>query len=89
MLQQFIVLVLLIFFNHRDHCILIYKTDGVINMSICIITHNALIHPQYLIHAIVITEKLFNLSLVQMRIAVGIKQTGGGGHHRTFPVELH
>jgi hypothetical protein len=51
-------------------------------VAVRIVADDAFAQPQYLIHAEIIAEIFFNFDLAQLRIPIGIEQTGAGGQER-------
>src|SRR3569833_4241855 len=84
-----LVLIVPVIFDDGDHRISVDKAYCVIDMSVCIITYDAFLYPQYLVHPIIVHEKGLYLFTLQMRIAVLVQQTTGGSDQRSFAIEIH
>ena len=88
-MQNLVIPIRLIFFHHSHDGICIHKARDVVDMSIRIVSQDAIPYPENVLHPVVVTEVFFNLGLVELRIAIGIEKTGLGGELGALAIEFH
>ncbi len=60
--------------DHRHHRVRIHESDRVVDVSVGVVAHDALVDPENLVDTVVSDQILLDLPLREMGIAIGIQQ---------------